>query len=557
MEIAKPARRGFKRQAFAWATSLNVKQKVGFIAIIAQALAFVAIGAGLVGMILSNNSIQTIHLNSLMPLEHLRASKYALEYDIIQVAKDLKEGKMGSNGGQTLDAIYGEAYKRIEHADETIKEGWGAYTASKNLTGIEKQKLPAINESMGKAFASITALKEVVQKKDLSELMDFVESEMPFMLANMTPIFDELMQLQVSRAQEMYKQSQNEFNTSLIVTILVYILGAILVHFVVRIVVNDILGATKRLVTQSEALAANKLEDPFVWTRKDELGMLGQSFELTRKELARLFRETQESHDEIAKAHENICSSINYARRIQLAFLPDEAHIRSSVSDYFIIWKPKDVIGGDCYWIERFEGGCFIAVVDCTGHGVPGALMTFVVLSLLSRTLAHDGMHRDPAALLAKMNRLIKDELGQHDDGSESNDGMDGAFIFIEGGKVIYAGANTPLMYHRVGSDEVEELRPDKSSVGYVHSDVDFVFTNHTIELEKGDRIYLCTDGITDQIGGERTLAHGKKRLKKNIINSMNLNMEEQKEYIWQHFAEYKGSQTQRDDNTMMGLEIL
>lgn len=540
-------------------SNLTVKQKVGFIAMTAQALSILAIAAGIVGMLLTNNSIQSMYSHSIMPLEHLRATKFALEYEIIQVAKDLKEGKMSSDssgGAQNVDVIYTLAHNKVSAAEIAIKKHWNEYASSKDLNEIEKQKLPKINESMQKAQTSISELKEVIKNKDLPALMDYVESEMPFLLSNMTQPLDELMQIQVKRAHEMYGKSQVKFDGSLIVTILIYLVGAALVFFAVRLVTNDILTALSRLVSQAEMLAANNLTEPFVWTRDDELGTLGESFEYTRTEIFLLISEINRSKEEIERAHENICSSINYARRIQLAFLPNEAHLRESVSDYSIVWRPKDVIGGDCYWVERFENGCFVAAIDCTGHGVPGALMTFVVLSLLSRTLSHEKLYRDPATLLARMNHLIKAELGQHDETAESNDGMDGVFIYIEGDTVTYAGANIPLIYHQKGSEEMEELRADKSSIGYVHSDPNFVFTNQALKLEKGSRLYLVTDGITDQVGGSKKLSHGKKRFKKVMMESMAMGMQEQTEFFMSRFYEYKGSEMQRDDNTLICIEI-
>jgi serine phosphatase RsbU (regulator of sigma subunit) len=111
-------------------------------------------------------------------------------------------------------------------------------------------------------------------------------------------------------------------------------------------------------------------------------------------------------------------------------------------------------------------------------------------------------------------------------------------------------------MYYRPGAEEIEELRADKTSIGYVHSDYNFEFNTQSIEFEKGTRIYLVTDGITDQIGGERQLSHGKKRLKKVLMESMHLKMEEQKDFFWEKFCNYKGGQMQRDDNTMLGIEI-
>lgn len=549
--------RYLKRYVFDKITNLKVNKKIELLAKTSQILALVAILAGLVGMVLSNNSTKNMQENSIEPLDDIRASKYAIEYDVVQVAKDLKEGKLSSNNPNlSIDSLYAEAYARIDKADKTISASWKKYSTSKNLTTIEQEKLPKVKDAMCKAQDSIKLLKEIVQKKDLPELMDFVESDMPFSLQNMTPLLDDLMQIQVSKASQLYLQSQSDFDNSLVFTIAIYLIGSLVAIILVNVISHDILDPIDELMIQSDLLANEKLDMPFLWNRNDELGTLGKSFELTRLSLLKLFTEIKERNKEITLAHENICSSINYARRIQLAFLPDEIHLKDSVSDFFIIWSPKDVIGGDCYWMERTDEGCFVAVIDCTGHGVPGALMTFVVLSLLGRVLAHESIHHDPALVLNKLNKLIKDELGQHDNSSESNDGMDGALIYINNNSICYAGANIPLMYCKAGTDEIEELRPDKTSIGYVHSDYDFTFTNKTIMLEPGSRLFMVTDGITDQIGGDKKLSHGKKRLKKTLLESMHLPIAEQKEYFWDKFTIYRGKESQRDDNTMIGIQI-
>jgi|GEM_PF-324270 len=268
-------------------TKLTVTQKINILAKMVQILVVIAIGAGLVGMILFNISIKSMNNQSIQPLDELRATKYALEYDVIQVAKDLREGKMdsGYSAGQTVDNIYAIALKRIEKADKTIQMNWNGYASSKDLADVEKQKLPAVNASMSKALESMKTLEDIVKQKDFPRLMDFVDSEMPFMLVNMAPKLDDLMQIQVAKAKNMYETSRTEFKGSFAITVGIYLLGALIVMIFAKVISNDIIGAIDKLIGQSELIAANKLDEPFIWNRPDELGLLGSSFEFTRKEL--------------------------------------------------------------------------------------------------------------------------------------------------------------------------------------------------------------------------------------------------------------------------------
>jgi serine phosphatase RsbU (regulator of sigma subunit) len=197
-----------------------------------------------------------------------------------------------------------------------------------------------------------------------------------------------------------------------------------------------------------------------------------------------------------------------------------------------------------------------VAIIDCTGHGVPGALMTFVVISILDRLLSQQRHLDDPAALLSQMNRLVKETLGQYDETSESNDGMDGAFCYVdlETKQLTFAGANTPLLY--VEDGHLHHIKPDKHSIGYVHSNLDLTFTNQTLELKEGMRFYLTTDGIIDQIGGQKRIAFGKKRLMEVIYDNHMKPMVEQQELILEKYYNYKGDESQRDDNTMIAFQI-
>jgi serine phosphatase RsbU (regulator of sigma subunit) len=273
-----------------------------------------------------------------------------------------------------------------------------------------------------------------------------------------------------------------------------------------------------------------------------------------------------------AEKNRLVMESINYASVIQKSFLrASREDMAAALDDYFIHWEPRDKVGGDYYFCKKFEDGFFIALIDCTGHGVPGAFMTLIMASFLDHILLEDN-RRDPAGALAMMNRKVKIALGQigeqnivpiegqrfvhSPDKEQSDDGMDTAFCWVESGKLIYAGAKTPLFILENGSAEVTVIDGDRKGVGYVDTPMDYAWTNKEIALTQGMRVYLTTDGIIDQIGGAKEIAFGKKRFCNLLVENGALPLPEQKDRIMQAFYTYQGKQRRRDDVSLLGFRI-
>jgi len=222
--------------------------------------------------------------------------------------------------------------------------------------------------------------------------------------------------------------------------------------------------------------------------------------------------ERREAERQLKDAYDVISDSIQYASNIQRSLLPPEEFLAEDLADHFIIWEPRDVVGGDLYWYRRSQGGFVIALADCTGHGVPGAFMTMLSTGALDRAL-RDRPDGDPAQLLPLMNRSIKHFLGQNDDEGGSDDGLELGVCHIdtEAGKLVFSGARFSLF--RVNGNGVEEIKGDKSGIGYRRVPPDQAFTNHEVALENGDTFYMTTDGLTDQIGGEKRRAPRRRRV--------------------------------------------
>jgi ABC-type amino acid transport substrate-binding protein/PAS domain-containing protein len=254
----------------------------------------------------------------------------------------------------------------------------------------------------------------------------------------------------------------------------------------------------------------------------------------------------------IEKDYGVMTDSIRYASRIQRSLLPKDEVLRELFSDHLVIWEPRDVVGGDLYWIKKDRNGYFFVLFDCTGHGVPGALMTIITTSALNVAFTETN---DPARLVARVNQIIKDALDQQKgDVGDSDDGVEMGVCLVEPDRMraTFAGAKFDLILSE-GTD-FKIIKGDKSSIGYRHVDFDRKFTNHNIRLRPGQRFYLYTDGITDQVGGEKRRSFGRKRLMELLKNVSHLPLTNQETHLKHAFEEFQGSESRRDDFSLIGI---
>lgn len=261
--------------------------------------------------------------------------------------------------------------------------------------------------------------------------------------------------------------------------------------------------------------------------------------------------ETQKQ--QIEMKNRDITDSIQYAKRIQTAILPTKKLIKETLPESFILYLPKDIVAGDFYWMEKNKNGVFFAAADCTGHGVPGAMVSVVCNSALNRSVREFQL-TNPADILNKTREFVIETFEK----SEANikDGMDIALCNLkeEAGswKLQYAGANNPLWIIR--NNELIETKGDKQPIGKFMKNQPF--TNHTLNLQKGDIIYLLTDGFPDQFGGEKGKKYKYKPLKDKLLSISSLPLEEQKQMLYKEFIEWKGDLEQIDDICLMGVKV-
>lgn len=277
--------------------------------------------------------------------------------------------------------------------------------------------------------------------------------------------------------------------------------------------------------------------------------------ELALKEAhGQLEEKVQQRTEQLSVINKDLVDSMNYAKRIQEAILPSHAAFRTAFSNSFVLSIARDVISGDFYWIHKSESATYFAVVDCTGHGVPGALMSMIANSLLNKIIIENDVS-DPGKALKKMDialaRLVKNN---HTEDSV-NDGMDLILGSIDSENVLqYASAYGHGLLVRDGIPT--ELNTTKSSVGGLITSDEKYFDTHTLLLNEGDSLYFYSDGFQDQFGG----AKGKKFLRKNLVKlflteSQN-SIESQKENIQNVFSSWKGAEPQTDDVTVMGIRV-
>ncbi|MCG8570762.1 MAG: ATP-binding protein, partial [Spirochaetes bacterium] len=259
---------------------------------------------------------------------------------------------------------------------------------------------------------------------------------------------------------------------------------------------------------------------------------------------------------ELSEKNKQITDSIKYASTIQNSILPHIENLQHYLSDHFIIWQPKDIVGGDYYWFHRVDDNrALLALIDCTGHGVPGALMCMTSYSILNNVIQHYN-HENPAQILQVLNRILKNSLRQNSSNKLIDDGLDMGMCLVDKAekKIIYAGAKT-LLYHCF-NHEIEVVKGDKQSIGYQKSNEDYQYTNHEIKIQDGSKFYLASDGIYEQIGGERELPFGKKKWQNLLQQIYSHNMQIQEQNILTEWNSYRENHPQLDDITVFGFKV-
>lgn len=273
------------------------------------------------------------------------------------------------------------------------------------------------------------------------------------------------------------------------------------------------------------------------------------------EEVVRQKEEISKQNEKLEILYKHVTDSIRYAKRLQDAILPPANHIEKILPNSFVLFKPKDIVSGDFYWMSEKAGKTIFAAVDCTGHGVPGAFMSIVGHNLLKHVLNNTNIV-EPAIILDELNKGVSETLHQGLDETSTKDGMDISICTIDYKtlELQYAGAFNPLYLVRDGA--LQQIKANKFPIGFFIDEEKKKFTNHKMQLQKGDCIYLFSDGYADQFGGP----NGKKFMVKNfdllITKIYNKPVAEQKVILDKTIEDWRGTQEQIDDVLVIGVAI-
>lgn len=261
----------------------------------------------------------------------------------------------------------------------------------------------------------------------------------------------------------------------------------------------------------------------------------------------------------IRKQNKNIIDSINYARRIQSAILPEDSDMENILTEHFVFYRPRNIVSGDFYWFSHLKGKTIVAAADCTGHGVPGAFMSMIGNTLLNQIVNEKGCTQ-PSTILEQLHLGVVKSLGQDDDPKGAQDGMEMGVCCIdyEKEKLEFAGAKNPL--YAVYDNELEIIKADKKPIGgrpiFDEVDSERSFTNKVLPLKKGMSIYMFSDGYADQKGGPKGKKFFYKPFQNLLVENQALSMKQQSQVLENNILDWMGESEQLDDMLVVGVKL-
>lgn len=291
---------------------------------------------------------------------------------------------------------------------------------------------------------------------------------------------------------------------------------------------------------------------------KERSELLERKVEERTAEVVEQKKEADRQREMVEEKQKEITDSINYAKRIQEAIMPSQEHFHHHFENGFILYKPKDIVAGDFYWMEEInENELIFAAADCTGHGVPGAMVSVVCNNALNRSV-REFKFKDPAKILDQTRELVIEQFEKKkitdSTGAVIKDGMDISLCYFNKStkELHWAGANNPIWFIRNG--KLEEIKGDKQPIGQYHEQTPF--TSHKIVIQENDIIYIFSDGYADQFGGDKGKKFKTKAFKELLVDISNKTMTEQKAIIDQAFEKWKGDYEQVDDVCVIGINF-
>ncbi|WP_284638064.1 SpoIIE family protein phosphatase [Paenibacillus silviterrae] len=258
---------------------------------------------------------------------------------------------------------------------------------------------------------------------------------------------------------------------------------------------------------------------------------------------------------ELAERNDQLTDSIDYAKRIQESLLPQAAQWSAAGIRSHVKWQPRDTVGGDFYWVKPVSGGVWVALGDCTGHGVPGAFMTMLAISLLDRVAEQEEVH-GPGEFLRQLNGLVKQTLHQQTGNGITDDGFDLGLLFIDHRRSRLSFSGAKLSLYVKDADGLRVLEGNRKSIGYRKTPEHYVYQEHETEFGPESSFFMASDGFYDQRGAETVYGFGKKRFQRLLEERQELPVSELVAELWRELEDYMGEAAQRDDITLLGFQI-
>ncbi len=447
-----------------------------------------------------------------------------------------------------------------------------------------KNKLARINFIQGMYQEAMTTVKEALNTATEHELLQeksdayLLMADISYALKKNTEAYDNLqryIQVKDSVIQEKREERFSELQVSIatkekekelalaaqemqrkeIVFRVVMIMSTLILLFLVIIFLNN-----RKIKKVNNLLTM----------RNDEIKRRNEEIVVQKNIVDKANLEIKKQKNEIEEINHNITAGINYAARIQHATLPNISFIKQHFQDGFVFFNPKETVSGDFYWFaevkderppslfrrnkENEENAKYIvAVIDCTGHGVPGAFMSMLGDAFLNQIVKQQKT-TSPDLILNELHKFIRATLQQET--SENNDGMDVAICTIDksNNKMEFAGAKNPLIYIQRG--EVHKINGDLKCIGGMQKEQERIFTKHTINIDDSTRFYIYSDGFQDQFGGKMGRKFMAKPFRDMLIENSSKPFEEQRQILQEKFIEWKGDFIQMDDTTIIGIKI-
>lgn len=288
---------------------------------------------------------------------------------------------------------------------------------------------------------------------------------------------------------------------------------------------------------------------------EEDRQLIERSLDLSSRELSDANKALREASRIIEQKNKEMISSLEYARLVQNSLLAKESTIFESFQHAFIFNRPREIVGGDFFWIREEKDRIFLSVADCTGHGVPGAFMSVISFRLLNQAV-RDLRITSPDEILTYLNEEIKIALSSRAGEIENRDALDISMVVIEPGKkqISFSGLGHRILH--AGAGKIEEYRGDRSHIGQNLNTTEKPVTLQAFSYENGDSMYLFSDGFPDQFGGDKLKKFGMDRLRGLLESICHLPFQEQKQILESTFVAWKGAQVQIDDVLLIGVGL-